>query len=105
MQPNTGKGQDVKPAISLEAAAAEAGSRGAPCPGGQQPAPDRLLPPRQLAQAYGWAGGKEVRALPAAYSGAESLKPAYRIKRKAAPRAAAASGLIELGTQGRDFLA
>lgn len=45
-------------------------------------------------------GRNEVRALPAAYSRAESPKPAYRIKRKAAPRAAATSRLIELGIQG-----
>lgn len=68
--------------------------RAAACPRLPAAAAEEALPSIRL------SGRNEVRALPAAYSRAESLKPAYRIKRKAAPRAAATSRLIELGTQG-----
>lgn len=87
--------------MSFNEVAAERGAGGLCAPEEGSCLPQPAAPEEALSlPSTRLAGRKEVRAAPAAPSSTASLKPAHRIKRKAAPRAAATSRLMELGTQG-----
>lgn len=103
------------PRTELEATGGRSGAGFEACPflrGGAEPGgrvPQRAgfgprRPPRRRRLSEHTAGWqKRGQGLPAAYSGAGALPPAYGIKRKAAPRAAATSGPTQRGTRGGDF--